>query len=67
MIDTKQSYQINVIKDQRGLVHLTQDQQHLVVNELFIFFQVTAHVLLQLITNLRTKTRNTRDLKSLKK
>lgn len=44
-----------MVKDERGLVHLTQDQKHLVVYELFVLFEVAAHMLLQLVTNLRTR------------
>lgn len=41
-----------MVKNMRGFVHLTQDEEHLVVDELFVLFEVTAHVLLQLITDL---------------
>lgn len=41
-----------MVKNVRGFVHLTQDEEHLVVYELFVLFEVTAHVLLQLITDL---------------
>lgn len=41
-----------MVKDMRGFVHLTQDEEHLVVYELFVLFEVTAHVLLQLVTDL---------------
>lgn len=36
-----------------GLVHLAQDEEHLVVYELFVLFEVAAHVLLQLVTDLQ--------------
>ena len=44
-----------MVKDKRGLVHLSQDQKHLVVNELLVLFEVTAHMLLQLVTDLRMR------------
>ena len=44
-----------MVKDQCGFVHLTQDQKHLVVYELFVLFEVTAHMLLQLVTDLRMR------------
>ncbi len=48
--------QIEVVKDERGFVHLPKNKQHLIVNELFILFQVAVHLLLQHITNLRKNT-----------
>lgn len=42
-----------MVKDTGGFVHLTQDEEHLVVYELFVLFEITAHVLLQLVTNLQ--------------
>lgn len=44
-----------MVKDKCGLVHLTQDQKHLVVYELFVLCEVAAHMLLQLVTDLRTE------------
>lgn len=44
-----------MVKDKCGLVHLTQDQKHLVVYELFVLREVAAHMLLQLVTDLRTE------------
>ena len=53
MNKTKRSpHQIQVVKYKCGLVHLTQDQQHLIIYELLVFREVTAHVLLQLGTDL---------------
>lgn len=49
----KTPHQVDVVEDERGLVHLAQDQQHLVVNELLVLLQVAAHVLLQLTADLR--------------
>lgn len=49
------SYQVDMVKDESSFVHLAQDQQHLIVNILFVLFQVAVHVLLQLCTDL-TKT-----------
>lgn len=46
-------HQVDVVEDERGLVHLAKDQQHLVVNELLVLRQVAAHVLLQLTADLR--------------
>lgn len=46
------SHQVDVVKDECGFVHLAQDQQHLIVDELFVLFQVTVHVLFQLCTDL---------------
>lgn len=46
------SHQVHMIKDKCRLVHLTQDQKHLVVYELFVLCEVTAHMLLQLVTDL---------------
>lgn len=51
----KGSHQVHMVKDEGGLVHLTQDQKHLVVYELFVLFEVTAHMLLQLVTDLKTR------------
>ncbi len=48
--------QIEVVKDDRGFVHLPKNKQHLIVNELFVLFQVAVHLLLQHITNLRKNT-----------
>lgn len=45
-------YQVDMVKDECGFVHLAQDQQHLIVDELFVLLQVTVHVLLQLCTDL---------------
>lgn len=45
-------HQVDMVENMCGFVHLTQDEQHLVVDELFVLFEVTAHVLLQLITDL---------------
>lgn len=42
-----------MVKNMGGFVHLTQDEEHLVVDELFVLCEITAHVLLQLITNLQ--------------
>lgn len=44
-----------MVKDEGGFVHLTQDQQHLIINELFVFLKVAVHVLLQLCTDLNKK------------
>lgn len=41
-----------MVKNERGLVHLAQDEQHLVVNEFLEFLQVAVHLLLQLIPDL---------------
>lgn len=41
-----------MVKDKCGLIHLTQDQKHLIIYELFVVFEVAAHVLLQLVTDL---------------
>lgn len=42
-----------MVQNMGGFVHLTQDEEHLIVYELLVLFEVTAHVLLQLITNLQ--------------
>lgn len=42
-----------MVKYECGFIHLTQDQQDLVVNELFVLLQIAVHVLLQLSTDLR--------------
>lgn len=47
-----------MVKDEGGFVHLTQDQQHLIINELFVFLKVAVHVLLQLCTDLNKKNNN---------
>lgn len=44
--------QVEVVENQRGFIHLTQDQQNLVVNELFVLLQIAVHVLLKFITDL---------------
>lgn len=49
------SHQVDVVEDESCFVHLAQDEQHLVVNELFVFLQVAVHVLLQLCTDLTKK------------
>lgn len=41
-----------MVEDKGGLVHLAQDEQHLVIDELLEFFQVAVHLLLQLIADL---------------
>lgn len=46
------AYQVEVVEDEGGLVHLTQDEQHLIVNEFLEFFQIAAHLLLQLVPDL---------------
>lgn len=48
-------YQVDVIKDESGFVHLAQDEEHLIVNELFVLHQVTVHVLFQLCADLPKK------------
>lgn len=49
------SYQVDVVKDESGFVHLAKDEKHLVVNELFVLLQVTVHVLFQLRSYLPQK------------
>lgn len=44
-----------MVEDERGLVHLAQDQQHLIVNELLVLLKVAAHVLLQLTADLKVQ------------
>lgn len=44
-----------MIKDESGFVHLAQDEEHLIVNELFVLLQVTVHVLFQLCADLPKK------------
>lgn len=46
------SYKIKMVKDEGGLVHLAQDEQHFIINELLELFQVAVHLLLQLIADL---------------
>lgn len=41
-----------MVEDKGGLVHLAQDEQHLVIDELLEFFQAAVHLLLQLIADL---------------
>lgn len=45
--------QVEMVEYERSLIHLTQDQQNLVVNELFVLFQIAVHVLLELSADLR--------------
>lgn len=40
------SYEIKMVEDERGLVHLSQDKEHLVVYKFLEFFQVTVHLFL---------------------
>lgn len=47
------SYQKDVVKDFRGTVHLSQDDDHLVVDELLKLPQITDHLHLQLCSDLR--------------
>jgi len=42
------SHQVNVVKDLGGAVHLAQDDDHLVVDELLELAQVARHLHLQL-------------------
>lgn len=49
------SYQVDVVKDESGFVHLAKDEKHLVVNELLVLLQVTVHVLFQLCSYLPQK------------
>lgn len=41
-----------MVEDEGGLVHLAQDEQHLVIDEFLELFQVAVHLLLQLISDL---------------
>lgn len=52
---TQVSYQVDVVKDESGFVHLAKDEKHLVVNELFVLLQVTVHMLFQLCSYLPQK------------
>lgn len=54
------SYKIKMIEDKGRLVHLAQDEQHLVIDELLELLQVTVHLLLQLIADLRAGQREQR-------
>ena len=38
------SYEIKMVEDEGGFVHLSQDKEHLVVYEFLEFFQVTVHL-----------------------
>lgn len=49
-----------MVEDKGGLVHLAQDEQHLVIDELLELLQVTVHLLLQLIADLRAGQREQR-------
>ena len=46
------SYQVHVVEDLGGAVHLAQDDDHLVVDELFELPQVAHHLHLQLCADL---------------
>lgn len=48
----KGSYQIDVFEDFSGTVHLSQDDNHLIVYELLKLPQVTHHLHLQLCSDL---------------
>lgn len=50
-----------MIKDLGGTVHLSQDDDHLVVYELFELPQVTNHLHLQLCSDLRNTIRQFRE------
>lgn len=52
------SYQIDMFKDFRGAVHLSQDDDHLIVYELLKLPQVTHHLHLQLCSDLRNGDSN---------
>lgn len=41
-----------MVEYERSFIHLTQDEQDLVVDELFVLLQIAVHVLLELITDL---------------
>lgn len=45
-----------MLKDLRGAVHLTQDDNHLIIDVLFKLSQVTSHVHFQLRTDLTGQT-----------
>lgn len=52
------SYQIDVFKDFSGAVHLSQDDNHLIVYELLKLPQVTHHLDLQLCSDLGKDNNN---------
>lgn len=49
-------YQVQMVEYECSLVHLAQDKKHLIVNKLFILPEVAAHMLLQLISDLKKWT-----------
>lgn len=55
----KISYQVDMVKDESGFVHLAQDEEHFIVNELFVLLQVTVHVLFQLCADLPKEKKKT--------
>lgn len=50
-------HQVDMVKNESGFIHLAEDQQHLVVNELLVLFQVAVHVLLQLSPDLKERSK----------
>lgn len=55
-------YQKDVFKDLRGTVHLAQDDNHLVVDELLELSQVARHVHFQLGSDLRVTVKTRRNV-----
>lgn len=61
----KATYQEDVFKDLCRTVHLAQNENHLIVYELFELSQVACHVHFQLSSNLRNKSREETNLQQL--
>lgn len=53
---SESTYQEDVIKDLRRTVHLAQNDNHLIVDELLKLSQVACHVHFQLCSDLRNKS-----------
>lgn len=55
------TYQEHVVKDLRRTVHLAQNDNHLIVDELLELSQIACHVHFQLCSDLKNTSRTERD------
>lgn len=62
---TSSTYQEDVIKDLRRTVHLAQDDNHLIVDELLELSEVARHVHFQRCSDLRNVVRRRADKKQI--
>lgn len=57
----RSTYQEDVVKDLRRTVHLAQNDNHLIVDELLELSQIACHVHFQLCSDLKNTSRMERD------